>query len=134
MQDDPLLTTPRERSDITVTASNVKSDQGKIVRDEITSSKEVSGLQKDADIQSNSAGKSNDKPVTVAAQNRNYTTARTNSDQYISVNFASGRVTDYPVSKAGLNFRQVNLSNQQKNELNQLKEKLETMFNSKAKQ
>ena len=55
------------------------------------------------------------------------------NDRFITADFSPNKITDYPVNKAGLNFRQVNLSNKQKMQLNELKEKMEVMFRARTK-
>ncbi len=138
-QDNPLSTTPRERQDVTM---SVKTDnasaEGKSLRtDEIAATQENPAVGADKDRVSGNgpaeetkqermdikvSGK--EKPAVIAAGN----------DSYITAKFSTGRIADYPVNKEGLNFRQINLSNEQKIEINHLKEKLESAFKTKEKQ
>ncbi len=136
--DNPLLTAPRERGDVTLSTTtdnlSASSTSGRL-SDEAMSSEKSSGLQKDkgtADqpVQKTAARKEGVSPSTGSGLARH----STNNDRFITANFTSGRITDYPVNKAGLNFRQVNLSNEQKMQLNQLKQRLELMFNSRGRQ
>ncbi len=135
--DNPLLTAPRERGDVTVSAktNNLSRSQSLTERDEAASSEQTSGIQKDKG--------NNDQPVQKSTVKREGFTPSSGSDlaggsvyndRFITANFTSGSITDYPVNKAGLNFRQVNLSNEQKMQLNLLKERLESLFNTRTKQ
>ncbi len=134
--DNPLLTAPRERGDITLSAKtdNLSAAQKSVERDEAVSSEQTSGIQKDkgtADqqVQRSAERKESNSPITGSS----LAGRSGNNERFITANFTSGRITDYPVNKAGLNFRQVNLSNEQKIQLNQLKQKLESMFHSKSR-
>jgi hypothetical protein len=134
--DNPLLTAPRERGDITLSAKtdNLSAAQKSVERDEAVSSEQTSGIQKDkgtADqqVQKSAERKEGNSPMTGSS----LAGRSGNNERFITANFTSGRITDYPVNKAGLNFRQVNLSNEQKMQLNQLKQKLESMFHSKSR-
>jgi hypothetical protein len=136
-QDNPLLTAPRERKDVTLSVKTDKlSRQEKpAAGDEAASSKEISGIQKDKGVQNNLAERPVQKTEGISLSPKaNITAGTVEDDRFITADFTSGRIADYPVSKAGLNFRQVNLSNEQKLELNKLKEKLEIMFRDKGKQ
>jgi hypothetical protein len=136
-QDNPLLTAPRERKDVTLSVKTDKlSRQEKpAAGDEAASSKEISGIQKDKGVQNNLAERPVQKTEGISLSPKaNITAGTVEDDRFITADFTSGRIADYPVNKAGLNFRQVNLSNEQKLELNKLKEKLETMFRDKGKQ
>ncbi len=134
--DNPLLTAPRERGDVTISAKTNKlpGSQRLADRDEALSSEQTSGIQKDKGT--------TDQPVQKStAKNEGFTSSTETSlagnnrenDRFITATFTSGRITDYPVNKAGLNFRQVNLSNEQKMQLNQLKERMEHMFDTRGR-
>ena len=134
---DPLLTAPRERGDVTlsVKTDNLSAAQKSVERDEAVSSEQTQGIQKDKgtsdqQVRRSTAGKEGSAPSTGTS----LAARQGNSERFITASFNSGRITDYPVNKAGLNFRQVNLSNEQKMQLNQLKQKLESMFHSKRRQ
>jgi hypothetical protein len=135
--DNPLLTAPRERSDVTFSAKtdNLLKSQNTAERDEVSSSGQTSGIQKDKGTADQPVQRSNAKNEGFSPSSGTSLAARSgNGDRFITANFTSGRITDYPVNKAGLNFRQVNLSNEQKMQLDQLKERLELMFNSRERQ
>jgi hypothetical protein len=135
-QDNPLLTVPKEREDITLkTESNGISGQEKPVANrESAASDEISGVQKDNDLKKESGSISTQKPGGYDRSTRGNIAANTSgNDRFITADFSPNKITDYPVNKAGLNFRQVNLSNKQKMQLNQLKEKMEVMFRARTK-
>ena len=133
--DNPLLTAPRERGDVS-TALSSESTSGRLAdRDEAMSSGQTSSLQKDKGNADQPVQKSTEKREGFSPSTGAFPGGRSvNNDRFITANFTSGRITDYPVNKAGLNFRQVNLSNAQKIQLNQLKQRLESMFNSRGRQ
>ncbi len=144
--DNPLLTAPRERGDVALsanadnlskssTSSSLSTSGRPADRDEAISPGQSSSLQKDKGstdqpVQKSTAKREGFSPSAVAAPGGR----SVNNDMFITANFTPGRITDYPVNKAGLNFRQVNLSNEQKIQLNRLKQKLESMFNARARQ
>ena len=135
-QDNPLLTSPREREDITLKIKqNQLSPQDKQVAGNKTStSDEISDVQKDEGLQNRSTELSTKAPGGHNGSVKGNIAANTGeNDRFITAAFSSNRITDYPVNKAGLNFRQVNLTNKQKMQLNELKEKMELMFRSKTK-
>lgn len=135
--DNPLLTAPRQRGDVTLSAKsdNLSGTQKSSERDESLPSAQSQGLQKnngtsDQPVQKTTAKREGFAPATRSG----FDGKAVNNDRFITANFTSGRITDYPVSKAGLNFRQINLSNEQKMQLDQLKQKLELMFHSRDRQ
>lgn len=133
---DPLLTAPRERGDVTLSAKadNLSAAQKSVERDEAVSSEQTSGIQKDKGIAEQPANRSTaGKEGYPLPAGRSLAGRSGNNDRFITAKFTSGRIADYPVNKAGLNFRQVNLSNEQKTQLNELKQKLETTFNSEGR-
>ena len=135
-QDNPLLTAPKEREDITLkTESNGISGQEKpVATRESAASDEISGVQKDNDLKKESGSISTQKPGGYDRSTRGNIAANTSgNDRFITADFSPNKITDYPVNKAGLNFRQVNLSNKQKMQLNELKEKMEVMFRARTK-
>ncbi len=136
-QDNPLLQAPRERDDASLKTktSLVASEKQSVSNDELTASREISGGQKD------NGSLREDKPAQdPSPKKENFSpsakgnVSSSDNDRFITAKFTSNRITDYPVSKAGLNFRQVNLSAEQKIQLNHLKERLEMMFNEHGKQ
>lgn len=138
-QDNPLMTAPRERQEVTAYAQKDNISQGRK-----TAKEEGNAVRQDiAGIQKDKVNETESKPAVKSGQNlkRSGTLSdeskvgkNTGGGQFITAKFNSDRITNYPVSKAGLNFRQVNLSNKQKMQLDQMKEKLETMFNTRGKQ
>jgi hypothetical protein len=138
-QDNPLLTPPRERQDVTLSAKTDRSiTEGKTLNsDEVSAMQENTGIQGDKDktFQDKAVEESGQKGKEIRPSvSGNLAGKGVSTDKFITANFASSRITDYPVNKAGLNFRQVNLSNEQKIELNQLKEKMESMYKARVKQ
>ncbi len=134
--DNPLLTAPRERGNVTLSAKtdNISGAQKSAPRDEALSS-EASGIQKDKGTSDKSVQKTTTRKEGYTPSRGASLAGRSgNNDRFITANFTSGRITDYPVNKAGLNFRQINLSNEQKLQLNQLKQKLELMFHTRNRQ
>ncbi len=133
--DNPLLTAPRERGDVSVSAktNNLTRTQKPNNKEEALSSGQSSGIQKD--------NGSADQPIqNSTAKKQEFTSTGTSlarntiqNDRFITAAVTSGKITDYPVNKAGLNFRQVNLSNEQKMKVNQLKEKMERMFDTSGR-
>jgi hypothetical protein len=135
-QDNPLLAAPRERSDLTqqVKPGNSLKQEKSSVSDEVLSSKEISGIRKDKDVQNKPLEKSPGKQKSVGTSSGGNIAGNVyENDKFITAKFSANGINNYPVNKAGLNFRQVNLSNQQKTEVNKLKEKMDEMFNSRAK-
>ncbi len=152
-QDNPLLTAPREREDVILSpeTNNISPEVKSATSDEIRPSQEISEIQKDAgnEIQNKPVEKTLSKKEVfspsatgkISEVREDYSpsvkgkisggTAGTN--RIIKANSASGRINNYPVDKAGLNFRQINLSNEQKIQLDQLKEKLDSTFNTREK-
>jgi len=138
-QENPLLTAPRERQDIKVAAKldNITPESKISKNEEISTRQDISGIRKD-----------NDKAIMEESEvrtERKLKQRRTSfeehmarnaagSDRFITADLSSDKIANYPVSKAGLNFRQVNLSNKQKIQLDQLKEKLQEMFKTRGKQ
>lgn len=128
-REDPFSTVPRERHDITSTVnkesfSPVEKNKVESIPPEVNS-----GIQKDEAIKNErfeapKPGREDSKP----SVSGNLAANKPANDKYINISYASGRITDYPVSKAGLNFRQVKISTEQKKQLNSLKEKLDTVL------
>ena len=137
-QDNPLLQAPREREDSATKTKTalVSSERQSVSKDELSTSREISGGQKIADNlrQDKPAGNSAPNKENFSPTVKGNISPAGNSDRFITANFTSNRITDYPVSKAGLNFRQINLSTEQKVQLSRLKERLELMFNERSKQ
>ncbi len=137
-QESPFSTTPRERQDVTLSlrANKIAPLEKNMRSDEVSSPKSSSGIQQEGAAHSEPVDKAKDSekenPVTMSDKG-NIAENKSADDEYIHITFASGRITDYPVKKAGLNFRQVNLSNEQKTELNQLKEQMELMYRDRLK-
>jgi hypothetical protein len=135
-QDNPLLTAPRERQDVATLSATTQS--GRIQKGSIANKqnflKDAGGLAKNDEMTNKPAQKmmEESRPETIG-NDKDLAATKTNSDQFISVKFASGNVMNYPVNKAGLNFRQINLTTAQKMKLNLLKEKLENFFRLKGK-
>lgn len=138
-QDNPLNTAPRERQEVTAYAQkdNISQERKALKTEGNAVRQDIAGIQKDR------ADEAESKPAVKSDQNlkrsgtlsdKGMTGKKTGGEQFITAKFNSDRITNYPVSKAGLNFRQINLSNEQKMELDQMKEKLETMFNTRGKQ
>jgi hypothetical protein len=50
------------------------------------------------------------------------------SDKFFSAKGTGGKTANYQISKAELNFRQIRISNEQRKELNRLRQKLESLF------
>jgi hypothetical protein len=137
--DNPLNTAPRERQEVTAYTQkdNISQERKTLKTEGNASQQDIAGIQKDK------VNETESKPAVKSEQNlkrpgtlSDESTAgkKTGGGQFITAKFNSDRITNYPVSKAGLNFRQVNLSNKQKKQLDQMKEKLETMFNTRGKQ
>lgn len=138
-QDNPLMTTPRERQDVTVTAKtdNAAPERKALKNEEFSAQQEISGLQKDKDkiaVTEPSAETTHDRQRTIPPVMRRPEGSTNRSGRFITANITSDRINNYPVNKAGLNFRQINLSNEQKMRLDQLKERMELMFKTKEKQ
>lgn len=138
-QDNPLMTAPRERQEVRAYApkDNIAQERKSLKTEGNAVREDIAGIQKDK------VNETESKPAVKSEQNLNRSgtlsdesTAgkKTGGGQFITAKFNSDRITNYPVSKAGLNFRQVILSNKQKMQLDQMKEKLETMFNTRGKQ
>jgi hypothetical protein len=135
-QENPFSTVPRERQELAsnLKTKNIAAPKKNIMSDKVTSSKGAGGIRQEGITRSEPAEKSMDKENQAAVSARQKMTEQKSiNDKYINVRFASGRITDYPVNKAGLNFRQVNLSHSQKIELNQLKQQMETMFRKRLR-
>lgn len=156
-RENPFSIIPKERQDViltlkadnTVPVKQIKTDKIEPVEKnkvELKSapSVETFGLQKDEALRSESAQttegyeKTAGAPAEVNLPEKKLTKpflppTQLTENESANVTFASGKISVYPVNKAGLNFRQVNPSSQQKIEINQLKEKLEQMYKSKLK-
>ena len=109
-QENPFSTIPRERHDVALTLQKSNSTESII-------SKQKDELKSGSNVKTENY---TDHSVTSSSSN----------DNFIHINFASARISDYPVNKAGLNFRQVRLSGEEKNEINQLKQKMDMRFQS----
>ena len=138
-QDNPLSTAPRERQEVTAYSKtdNITQERKSLKTKGNAVRQDIAGIQKDK------ANEAESKPAVKSEQNlkrsgtlsdKSIAGRKTGGGQFITANLNSDRITNYPVSKAGLNFRQVNLSNEQKMQLDRMKEKLETMFNNRGKQ
>jgi hypothetical protein len=152
-QENPLLTVPREREDVIrgIKTSNIPPETKPVTKVELRAAPEISEIQKDAgnEIQNKPVEKtlsekedfSPSATVKISEEREDYSPSvkgkisggTAGTSRFIRANSASGRINDYPVNKAGLNFRQINLSNEQKIELDQLKEKLDSTFNTREK-
>lgn len=138
-QDNPLMTTPRERQEVTITAKTgiTAPERNALKNEEFSAQQGVSGIQKDEDkiaateraVKTKPEGQRVKRPAVKRAEGNT-----NNSGRFITANFTSDRINNYPVNKAGLNFRQINLSNEQKMRLDQLKEKMEMLFKTREKQ
>lgn len=152
-QENPLLTAPREREDLTrgTKISYAPPETKSVTSDKINAAPEISEIQKDAgneiqnkpvektlsekeDFSPSATGKISEVREDYSPSVKGKISGGTaGTSRIIRAKTASGRITDYPVDKAGLNFRQINLSNEQKIELDQLKQKLDSTFNTRSK-
>jgi len=131
--ENPFSVIPRERHDnsTAITIEKFAPAPKSRINDNPLSTGNDEGMQKDKAIQNNRTEKAAPKQQTVKPQLKgNIAQNNPANDRYINLTFASGRIKDYPVNKAGLNFRHIKISNEQRSEINQLKKRLEMMFHS----
>ncbi len=138
-QDNPLMSAPRERQETAAYSKtdNISQERKTLKTEGNASQQDIAGIQKDKvnETESKPAGKSEQNSERSGTlSDESMAGQKTGGGQFITANYNSDRITNYPVSKAGLNFRQVNLSNEQKMQLDQMKEKLKTIFNTRGKQ
>ncbi len=157
-QENPFAIIPKERQDVTLTlkadntvpikqikTDKIESVERNKVELESESPAETFGLQKDEALRNEPVQtlEGYGKPALAPTAKVNLPEKKSmapilpqtklTENKSADVITASGKLTAYPVNKAGLNFRQINPSTQQKIEINQLKEKLEQSYKKQIK-
>lgn len=145
-QDNPLLAPPRKIPEAPKTEqiSNTVPEVKAVRKDRVSSEMKKTEVQRSNDkleegisLETTAPVDESSKPSVAgnlqdnAAGNGVHNAGRTG--RIIPAGLAVGRASDSPVSKTGLNFRQIKISNEQKIELDKMKQKLDSTFNAGEK-